>query len=111
MGIVNVHPERGQPTVFYPTDSTQPLNEDYAIVALLPGLNPNRHVLILAGTTTIGTQAAVEFVCAKESLEELLHRLGVQPGSEVKPFEALLRVKVTRGVPLGAELVAVRSRQ
>lgn len=111
LGIVNVHPERGQPTVFYPTDSTQPLNEDYAIVALLPGLNPNRHVLILAGTTTIGTQAAVEFVCAKESLEELLHRLGVQPGSEVKPFEALLRVKVTRGVPLGAELVAVRSRQ
>jgi hypothetical protein len=111
LGIVNVHPEPGQSTVFYPTDSTQPLNEDYAIVALLHGLNPNRHVLILAGTTTIGTQAAVEFVCAKEPLEELLRRLGVQPGSEVKPFEALLRVKVTRGVPLGAELVAVRRRR
>lgn len=110
LGIVNVHPEPGQPAVFYPTDSTQPLTEDYAIVALLPGLNPNRHMLILAGTTTIGTQAAVEFVCAKEPLEGLLHQLGMHSGGEVKPFEALLRVKVTRGVPIGAELVAVRSR-
>jgi hypothetical protein len=109
LGIVNVHPETGQPAIFYPSGSTQPLTEDYAIVALLHGLNPDGLVLILAGTTTIGTQAAVEYVCAKDSLEELLHRLGVQPGTEVKPFEALLRVKVTRGVPVGVQLVAVRN--
>lgn len=111
LGIVNVHPEPGQPAYFYPTDSTQPLTEDYAVIALVPGLDPNRHVLILAGTTTLGTQAAVEYVCAKETLEELLQRLAVPPGGEVKPFEALLRVKVTRGVPLGAQLVAVRKRK
>jgi hypothetical protein len=111
LGIVNAHPEPGQPAVYYPSDSTQPLNEDYAIVARVHGLNPDRLVLILAGTTTIGTQAAVEYVCAKDSLEELLRRLGVPPGSEVKPFEALLRVKVTRGVPMGVQLVAVRNRK
>jgi hypothetical protein len=109
LGIVNVHPETGQPAIFYPSGSTQPLTEDYAIVALLHGLNPDGLVLILAGTTTIGTQAAVEYVSAKDSLEELLGRLGVQPGTEVKPFEALLRVKVTRGVPVGVQLVAVRN--
>jgi len=109
LGIVNLHPEAGQPAIFYPSGSTQPLTEDYAIVALVHGLNPDGLVLILAGTTTIGTQAAVEYVCAKDSLEELLHRLGVQPGSEVRPFEALLRVKVTRGVPVGVQLVAVRN--
>jgi hypothetical protein len=111
LGIANVHPEPGQPAVFYPSDSSQRLTEDYAIVALVHGLNPARHVLILAGTTTMGTQAAVEYVCQRDSVEELLRRLGVGSGDEVKPFEALLRVKVTRGVPVGTELVAVRHRK
>ncbi len=54
------------------------LTEDYSIVALVHGLNPAKFVLILAGTTTMGTQAAVEFVCQQSSLEELLRRLHVQ---------------------------------
>ncbi|MGA7633767.1 MAG: hypothetical protein WCB11_23645 [Terriglobales bacterium] len=111
LGIANVDPEPGQPAIFYPSDSSHPLTEDYAIVALVRGLNPARHVLILAGTTTIGTQAAVEYVCERDSVEELLRRLAVPTGGEVKPFEALLRVKVTRGVPVGTELVAVRHRK
>ncbi len=111
LGIVNTHPEPGQPAIFFPSDSSQPLTEDYAVVALVHGLNPDRHVMILAGTTTIGTQAAVEYVCAKDSVDELLHRLGVQAGSEIKPFEALLQIKVTRGVPVGVELVAIRNRR
>jgi hypothetical protein len=109
LAIVNVHPEAGQPAIFYPSDPSQPLVEDYAIVALVHGLNPARHVMILAGTTTIGTQAAVEYVCARDSVEELLRRLALPAGAELKPFEALLRVKVTRGVPVGIQLVAVRT--
>jgi hypothetical protein len=80
-------------------------------VALLHGLDPARHVMILAGTTTIGTQAAVEYVCSSGSVEELLRHLGAPDGGELKPFEALLRVKVTRGVPVDIQLVAVRHRQ
>ena len=111
LGILNVHPEAGQPEIFYPSNSSQPLTEDYAIIALVRGLNPERHMLILAGTTTIGTQAAVEYVCEKDSLEELLRNLSVRTGGDVKPFEALLRVKVARGVPVGVQLVAVRRRK
>jgi hypothetical protein len=111
LGIVNMHPEPGEASVFFPSGSSQPLSEDYAIVALVHGLDPARHVLILAGTTTLGTQAAVEYVCSNNSAEELLRRLAFPSGEEVKPFEALLRVKVTRGVPVGTELVAVRHRQ
>ena len=109
LSIINVHPEPGQSSIFYPSNSSQPLVEDYAIIALFPGLDPDRHVMILAGTTTIGTEAAVEYVCAKDSVEELLKNLDAR-GGEVKPFEALLRVKVTRGVPVGVQLVAVRNR-
>ena len=110
LGIRNVHPAPGEPAVFYPTNSSQPLEEDYSLVALIPGLNPTRHVLILAGATTIGTQAAVEFVCEKNSLEELMRHVAPHDGA-MKPFEALLRVKVTRGVPIGSQLVAVRQQE
>jgi hypothetical protein len=109
LGLINTHPEPGQPAIFYPSDSSQPLVEDYAIVALVRGLNSARHVMILAGTTTIGTQAAVEYVCARDSVEELLRRLALRAGDDLKPFEALLRVKVTRGVPVSVQLVAVRN--
>ena len=65
-------------------------------------------MLILAGTTTIGTQAAAEYVTRQDSLEQLLLRLSVAGNGEMKPFEAVLRVKVARGVPVGSELVALR---
>jgi hypothetical protein len=66
-------------------------------------------VLILAGNTTMGTQAAVEYVCRKKSVEELLLRLSVSQTGQLKPFEAVIRVKVTRGVPVGTELIALRN--
>ncbi len=63
---------------------------------------------ILAGTTTIGTQAAVEYLCQQNSLEQLLLRLSVSNSGEVKPFEAVIRVKVAKGVPVESELIALR---
>lgn len=110
MEIVNVHPQSGEPKEFLATVATQPLTEDYAIIALVKGLNPSRSVLILAGTTTMGTQAAVESVCRENSLEQLLLRLAVTRSGELGPFEALLRVKVARGVPVGSDLMALRKR-
>lgn len=108
MEIINSHPESGEPREFFPTLPDQTLTEDYSIIALKRGINPTHSVLILAGATTIGTQAAVEYVCQQNSLEELLLRLSVSNSGELKPFEAVIRVKVTRGVPVGSELVALR---
>lgn len=106
--ILNVHPRTGEPQSFRASRADEDLTEDYSLIALKPGLNPARSVLILAGTTTIGTQAAVEFVCQQNSLDELLHRLSVSTPRELKPFEAVIRVKVTHGVPISTELVALR---
>jgi hypothetical protein len=106
--IINVHPQPGELKEFLASPSSQPLTEEYSVVALIKGLNPSRSVLILAGTTTIGTQAAVEYVCQQDSLEQLLLRLSVSNSGELKPFEAVIRVKVAKGVPVGSELVALR---
>ena len=108
LAIVNVHPYAGESPFWIGTQSHANLVEDYSIVALVHGLNPAKSVLILAGTTTIGTQAAVEFVCQQNSIEELLRRLKVPLGSELQPFEAVLRVKVTRGVPVESDIIALR---
>jgi hypothetical protein len=107
--ILNVHPQPGEPKEYFPSAGNAPLTEDYAVVALVRGLNPGQAVLILAGTTTLGTQAAVEYVCRQSSVEELLLRLPVSQTGQLKPFEAVIRVKVTRGVPVETELVALRS--
>jgi hypothetical protein len=110
LGVLNMHPQPGEAAVYLGSVSSQPTTEDYAVIALVPGMDPARSVLILAGTTTFGTQAAAEYVCRQDSLAELLRRLGVSKASDLKPFEALLHVKVTHGVPVITDLVAVRKR-
>ena len=110
LAVLNVHPQQGEPKIFLGTRANQPTTEDYAIVSLLPGLDPSHSILILAGNTTFGTQAAVEYVCREDSVIELLQRLKVSKASDLKPFEALLHVKITHGVPVMTELVAVRQR-
>ena len=110
LGVVNVHPQPGEAKVLLATPANEPTIEDYAVVALLPGLDPTRSVLILAGNSTFGTQAAVEFVCREDSLKELLRRLNVSKPGDLKPFEALVHVKIAHGVPVTEELMAVRPR-
>jgi hypothetical protein len=107
--IVNVHPQPGEAREFLGTPPDEPMTEDYAVIGLVRGLDPGQAVLILAGDTTMGTQAAVEYVCRKKSVEELLLRLSVSQTGQLKPFEAVIRVKVTRGVPVSTELVALRN--
>ena len=106
--IINKHPLPDEGKEFFATPSGVPLTEDYALLGLVKGMNQGQSVLILAGNTTIGTQAAVEYVCRQSSLEELLLRLSVSQNGDLKPFEAVIRAKVARGVPVETELVAIR---
>jgi hypothetical protein len=106
--IINVHPEEKEPKEYLATPSNVPLTEDYAVVAYERGINPDHSELILAGTTTLGTQAAAEFVTNENYLAVLLKQLNVTQPSELKPFESVIRVKVARGVPVESRLVALR---
>jgi hypothetical protein len=108
MEIINVHPQQGEPASYLASPSNVPLNEDYAVVALVKGINPEHSELILAGTTTIGTQAAVEYVTRENYLATLLQRLEVSDSSQLPPFEAVVRTRVAKGVPVESELVALR---
>jgi hypothetical protein len=74
----------------------------------MPGLDHSHWTLILAGRSTVSTQAAVDYVCDQSSLDELLKRLNYTSGTDVKPFEALLRVKSAHDVPIETKLADFR---
>ena len=102
--LVNLAPREGEPKMFLA--SPLPLTEDYAVVGLVPALNPSRWALILAGTSTIGTQAAVEYLCRDDTVRELLNRLGnIRPGTRPL-FEAVLHVHIKGGVPVRSEIIS-----
>ncbi|HLH20149.1 MAG TPA: hypothetical protein VKX45_23185 [Bryobacteraceae bacterium] len=107
--LVNRQPRPGEPPQYVP--SGFPLTEDFAVIALVPGLNPARWALILAGTSTLGTQGAAEFVCREDTVRELLHRMGATNGGVRPFFEAVLDVQIKGGVPVHSNLVAFHKRR
>ena len=106
-GIVNRQPKPGEPALYARPE--HPLTRDYAILALVPGLQQGRKALIFSGLMTMGTQAAVEFTCRPEGIEQIL-RLARAPDGSVRPFEAVLETTLGGGVPLETRLVALHLR-
>jgi hypothetical protein len=104
-GFANRHPLPGEPAVY--SRPEHPLTMDYAVIALMPGVQSGKRTLIFSGLTTLGTQAAVEYVCRKENVAELMKVIST-PSGEIKPFEALLAVTLEGGVPLQSKLISVR---
>jgi hypothetical protein len=109
LSVVNIHPRKGEESSYISTQGL-PITEDYAVIGLMPGLNPARWVMLLAGLTTIGTQAAVEYVSRSNTAEDLLKRIGGPVSGKIAPFECVVRVKVIQGVPVQADLVALHLR-
>lgn len=105
-GFVNHHPKPGEPAMY--SRPEHPLTKDYAVLALLPGMQPGKQILICSGLTTFGTQAAVAFATNPESVDQLFRSAGFSKGS-VRPFEALLETTITGGVPVETRLVTVHA--
>jgi hypothetical protein len=109
LAIVNMRARPGEGALFLANEGL-PITEDYAVIGLMPGLNPTRWIMLLAGITTIGTQAAVEYVSRPNTAEDLLKRINGSTSGKAAPFEAVLRVKVAHGVPVQSEVVALHLR-
>jgi hypothetical protein len=105
VAIVNVRPRPGEPATFF-ASAALPIREDYALVSLNPGLGGKGWTMVLAGTTTLGTQAAVEFVCRGAEIQKLLARM---PARGKTPFEAVLKVRISGGVPVETQIAAVKT--
>lgn len=107
LGIVNTKPKAGeQPTYLARQEgpSRSQISEDYAVISLLRGLDEKHRLMILAGITTFGTQAAAEYVTKPEHIKDLITHLDTsQSGDSPKLplfYQVLIKVKVNGGVPV-----------
>ena len=103
-GIINHHPAPGEPKIYLRPE--HPLTKDYAIVALLPGVQPDHKMFVFSGLTTLGTQAAVEYALEPDTAAELMRQVGFD--KKIHNFEALLEVSIRGGVPLQPRLISLR---
>jgi hypothetical protein len=111
-GIINANPHPGEHRRYLAKQdgpSRSQISEDLAVVSLLQGLDGKKRMLILAGITTHGTQAAVEYVTKPDYIRDLVRNLNTAPaGAPPKlpiSFQVLVRVKVNGGVPVQVSYV------
>lgn len=108
--VINQNPGLKEKTL-YLASTSRPAGDEYGIMALVPNSNSANRVLILAGTSTLSTQAAAEFACNSQQIAALLGRLRWTSNSHVPFFESLLRVQIRGRVPIhtSIELLYARS--
>jgi hypothetical protein len=111
-GIVNSNPLPGEQPVYriaYSGDEND-ADEEYALVSMLPGVEPGRQLLLIDGLNMQATQGATEYLTTESTLQELLTRLrGLDP-KHTGPwrFQAVMKTKVYKQVPTRATVVTVR---
>jgi hypothetical protein len=105
-GVLNTRPREGEQKVYVAKQegpSRSQISEDYAVISYLKGLDPRNRLMILAGITTFGTQAAAEYVSRPEYIEDLIAHLKLSEDGETRLppfFQILVKVEVKGGVPV-----------
>jgi len=87
---------------------TGKLIEDYALIVVKPGITERKTVMIVAGTRSEGTQAAVEYLTDEHYMADLNHRFQRTFGAFPKYFHVLLKVSVDNGIPTDISVIRVR---
>ncbi len=105
----NKAPRSGEPREYWFGGPDGKSTETYAVVALIPNLSRTGTVLIVAGATMEGTEAAGEVVTNGELFLRLIRAMGVGDNPDRIPyFEALLKTSSTAGAPRDSAVIAYR---
>lgn len=80
----------------------------YGVVALRKECGTSHLVLLLEGLNLQATQAAGDLVTDPQMLEQLLENMGIKPGSNVSPFDALFQVTSLPGGYDNRKVIATR---
>lgn len=81
----------------------------YGLVTYLPNLQHTGNILLLAGTTGGGTEAAGDFMTDPHYAASLLHHLNLKPQTRALPyFQILLKTVVLNNAPGNLTVIAHR---
>ena len=73
----------------YESHWNEPAHETFALIAFLPNLDSNGHLLLLQGLDVAGTQAAAEALFHSASIAPILQR-AARPDGSIRSFEILV---------------------
>jgi hypothetical protein len=112
--IINASPQPGEEGSYHTERDPvrHMLETDYAIISVQSGLAPGRHLAVLGGLDTTGTEGATMFALSESGANELMKAAALTTGKktamEMEQFQVLVKVRLERGNEvLGASLVAV----
>jgi hypothetical protein len=104
--ILNVKPQPGE-AASYASHWNEPAHETFALVAFLPNLSGNGHLLVLEGLDVAGTQAAAEMLLHPSAIAPILKR-ATRPDGSLRSFEVLLRSTSIESSATGSQVIASR---
>lgn len=104
--IENRSPKPGESATYESELSKAPV-VSFATFTFLPNLAGTGRVLIIAGLTTVDTEAAGEFITVPDACERLLQKTGFERSDAVRPFEALIKLRPVAGGFAASEIIAV----
>jgi hypothetical protein len=104
--IVNTKPLPGE-APSYLSQWNEPAHETFAIIAFLPNLSGNGHLLVLEGLDVAGTQAAAEMLLHPSAIAPILRR-AARPDGSLRHFEVLLRSTSIESNATGTQVIASR---
>jgi hypothetical protein len=104
--ILNANPRQGEAKA-YENNWDGPSHQTYAVIAFIPNLNGNGHVLLIQGLDMAGTQAAAELLFHENEIGPILKQASL-PGGGLRPFEILLQTTSIGSNAPSALIVATR---
>ncbi len=104
--IENAKPRPGEAAT-YASHWNEPAHETFAMVAFLPNLSGNGHLLVLEGLDVAGTQAAAEILLHPSAIDPIL-KTATRPDGSLRNFEVLLRSTSIESNATGTQVIASR---
>ena len=104
--ILNAHPRPNELSAYVPTALGWATGQSFAIMAFVQNLDQNGHVLLLAGASGEGTEAAGKLATDLPRLYATLQKCGITPSVPIRHFELLIHVSTMAGAPNNSDVVA-----
>lgn len=104
--IVNTHPRAHELSSYVPTALGWATGQSFAIIAFIQNLDQDGQVLLLAGASGEGTEAAGKLITDVPRLTATLQKCGMEPSTPLRHFEILMRVNTMAGSPNSSDVVA-----
>ena len=106
--IRNLAPRAGETALYTAAGGVTQPGETYGVIALLPNLTGDGNVLMIAGATMEGTEAAGELLLHAQYSQQLLEALRKNGIPQSGHFEALLRTRAGEGTSRDTQVLACR---